>query len=165
MTSGEMVKEKSGSLGLVLNLENTNTGVIMFYDNLIMSGDLLTRTYNTLSIGIDHSNMGSVIDPIGNPLSKRSTFFFYSLSKIFSFFGQIKRSVELKAPGIISRQPVYETLFTGTAPVDTVFPIGLGQRELIIGDRQTGKTTIASDSFLNQSSIDFLLIKFSFFFF
>ena len=155
-----MVREKGGYLGLVLNLENTSTGIVMFQDNIVMSGDLLTRTHSTLNLSINHSYMGSAFDPVGTPLSFKNSLDSISLSSLLDFFGLIKRPVELKAPGIIMRQPVYETLPTGITAVDAVFPIGLGQRELIIGDRQTGKTSIASDTFLNQSALDFFYVRF-----
>lgn len=159
VTAGEMIQDTSGNSGLVLNLEFNSTGIVMFNDNVSMSGDLLKRTFNTLSVSIDFYTLGNVWNSIGNVLSEFPTIGNFSVDAVFCLFGTIIRGVELKAPGIIVRQPVYETVFTGLGSVDSVFPIGSGQRELIIGDRQTGKTTVAFDSFLNQSGLDFYVSK------
>ena len=159
VTSGEMVQERGGYMGLVLNLEVTYTGIVMFEDNIVMSGDYLNRTFNTLSIFIDFDIMGSVLTPLGKMLTKTGSFCKFNFKSILNLFGQILRGVELKAPGIIFRQPVYETVLTGVVCIDAVFPIGFGQRELIIGDRQTGKTSIAVDTFLNQANLDCIIFK------
>ena len=153
VTSGEMVRDINNNIGLVLNLEQSWTGVVMFDDNIVMSGDRLFRLFNVLSISSDPSMLSNVFNPIGDPLSGDHKLNNQYIDNVFEEFGQIIRGVELKAPGIIVRQPVYEPLFTGYIGVDGILPLGQGQRELIIGDRQTGKTAIAVDTILNQWSL------------
>jgi F0F1-type ATP synthase alpha subunit len=132
----------------------------MFDDNIIMSGDRLFRLFNVLSISSDPTMLSNVFNPIGDVLSGDNSLNKINLYLILNEFGKIIRGVELKAPGIIARQSVYEPLFTGYIGVDGIIPLGQGQRELIIGDRQTGKTAIAIDSILNQSNISILLNKY-----
>lgn len=154
VTSGEMVEDSSGRMGLVLNLETEQTGVVMFSDNTIRSGESLFRLFSTLNIKVDPLMMSNVFDSIGLMLNKASLINFISILDLINETGIISRNVEVKAPGIIVRQPVYEPLVTGIVGIDSVLPLGQGQRELIIGDKQTGKTAIAIDVFLNQSNID-----------
>ena len=153
VTSGEMVSDDSGQLGLVLNLESKQTGIVLLSESDLGAGDFLKRLYQTLSISTDVSVLSNVFDAVGTFLNKQNHLFQNVISNISSEFGKIFRGVELKAPGIIVRQPVYEPLNSGILGVDALLPLGLGQRELIIGDRQTGKTAIAVDVCLNQSTI------------
>ncbi len=141
--SGEIV-EFSGVYGMALNLEDSSVGVVIFGDDSgIKEGDIVKRTKRIVQIDVDENLLGRVIDPLGAPLDGK---------------GEIKckhsRRIELKAPGIVKRQPVNEPLQTGIKAIDTMIPIGRGQRELIIGDRQTGKTAIAVDTIINQKGKD-----------
>lgn len=156
VTSGEMVEDAFGTVGLVLNLETDKTGIVMFNDNIIKAGDTLFRLFSTLSILIDPLLLSNVVDSIGSVLNQTNILNTIETPKIIKETGVIRRNVELKAPGIIVRQPVYEPLVTGILGIDSILPLGQGQRELIIGDKQTGKTAIAIDVFLNQSNIDVL---------
>ena len=138
--SGEIVKFSNGVEGMALNLEDSSVGVVIFgEDSGIKEGDVVKRTKKIVSIGVGEELLSRVIDPLGHPLDGK---------------GKIDttdtRLVELKAPGIVKRQPVSEPLQTGIKAIDTMIPIGRGQRELIIGDRQTGKTAIAIDTIINQ---------------
>ncbi len=138
--AGEMVEFQSGLKGMVLNLEADTVGVvIMGDDRSVMQGDGVKRTGQILSTPVGMSMLGRVVDALGNPIDGG---------------GPIKtkdfRVVETKAPGIISRKSVHEPVQTGIKSIDTLIPIGRGQRELIIGDRQTGKTAIAIDTIINQ---------------
>ncbi|XVN41557.1 MAG: F0F1 ATP synthase subunit alpha [Rickettsia endosymbiont of Argas persicus] len=138
--SGEVVEFESGVKGLVLNLENDNVGaVIMGDDNQVEQGDKVTRTKHVLEVPVGTALLGRVVDALGNPIDGK---------------GDIKsteyRHIELKAPGIIDRMSVSEAVQTGIKAIDSLIPIGRGQRELIIGDRQTGKTAIAIDTIINQ---------------
>ena len=162
VTSGEMVVDVYNNIGLVLNLEQSWTGVVMFDDNVVMSGDRLFRLFTVLSISSDPSMLSNVFNPIGVALSGDHKLQNLYLDDLFEEFGAVIRGVELKAPGIISRQPVYEPLFTGYIGVDGILPLGQGQRELIIGDKQTGKTAIAIDTILNQSNMNVILDKYLF---
>ena len=154
VTSGEMVEDSHGGLGLVLNLETEQTGVVMFSDNTIRSGESLFRLFSTLNIKIDPLMLSNVFDAVGAILNKTNYVNSINIIDLIIETGIISRNVEVKAPGIIVRQPVYEPLVTGIVGIDGILPLGQGQRELIIGDRQTGKTAIASDVFLNQANID-----------
>ena len=154
VTSGEMVEDSHGGLGLVLNLETEQTGVVMFSDNTIRSGESLFRLFSTLNIKIDPLMLSNVFDAVGAILNKTNYVNSINIIDLIIETGIISRNVEVQAPGIIVRQPVYEPLVTGIVGIDGILPLGQGQRELIIGDRQTGKTAIASDVFLNQANID-----------
>ena len=140
--SGEYVEFESGSRGMVLNLEEYNVGIALFeHDPSIKEGSIVKRTGKIVEIPVGDNLLGRVIDPIGNPIDG---------------LGPIEvmqtRPVELKAPGIIARQPVCEPIQTGIKAIDSMIPIGKGQRELIIGDRKTGKTAIAIDTIINQKN-------------
>ncbi|WP_419234995.1 F0F1 ATP synthase subunit alpha [Rickettsia endosymbiont of Nabis limbatus] len=138
--SGEVVEFESGVKGLVLNLENDSVGaVIMGDDNQVQQGDKVKRTKEVLEVPVGTALLGRVVDALGNPIDGK---------------GDIKskeyRHIEMKAPGIIDRTSVIEPVQTGIKAIDSLIPIGRGQRELIIGDRQTGKTAIAIDTIINQ---------------
>jgi F-type H+-transporting ATPase subunit alpha len=141
--AGEMVEFSSGVKGMALNLENDNVGVVLFgNDRLILEGDLVRRTNFIVDVPVGPSLLGRVVDGLGNPIDG-----------LGAITGEERRRVELKAPGIIPRKSVHEPMQTGLKCVDSLVPVGRGQRELIIGDRQTGKTAIALDCFLNQRSL------------
>jgi F-type H+-transporting ATPase subunit alpha len=140
--SGELVEfEKTGLMGIVLNLEEDNVGVVLLGDgNDILEGNKVKRTGRIASLQVSEEMVGRVIDTLGKPIDGK---------------GEIKGKkfelpLERKAPGVIYRQPVNEPLQTGIKAIDAMIPIGRGQRELIIGDRQTGKTAIAIDTIINQ---------------
>lgn len=162
VTSGEMVSDDFGQLGLVLNLESKQTGVVLLSYSNLSSGDFLYRLYQTLSISTDIDVLSNVFDAVGSYLNKHNNLNNTNIANWANEFGSVSRGVELKAPGIIVRQPVYEPLNSGILGIDALLPLGLGQRELIIGDRQTGKTAIAIDVCLNQSTINPLTNKYMF---
>jgi len=129
--------------GMALNLENDNVGVVVFgNDQLIREGDIVKRTEYIVDAPVGEALLGRVVDGLGNPIDGQG-----ALPKDTE-----RRRVEIKAPGIIPRQSVHEPMATGIKIVDALIPIGRGQRELIIGDKQTGKTAIAVDTILNQKS-------------
>ena len=138
--AGEMVEFPGGTMGMALNLEIDNVGVVIFgSDRDIKEGDLVKRTSSIVDVPVGMELLGRVVDGLGNPLDGKGPV----KSK--------KRSVaDVKAPGIIPRKSVHEPMATGLKSVDSLIPIGRGQRELIIGDRQTGKTAVAVDTILNQ---------------
>ncbi|HIA19152.1 MAG TPA: F0F1 ATP synthase subunit alpha [Planctomycetaceae bacterium] len=138
--AGEMVEFPSGVQGLAFNLEENSVGVIILGDYLtINEGDEVRATGQLLSVPVGEVVLGRVLDPLGNPLDGKGP-----------LNSQERRPVEFLAPGVAERQPVAEPLQTGLKAVDAMTPIGRGQRELIIGDRKTGKTAIAIDTILNQ---------------
>jgi F-type H+/Na+-transporting ATPase subunit alpha len=138
--AGEMVEFSSGAKGLVLNLEADSVGVVIMGDDRgVKQGDIVKRTGEILQIPVGREYLGRVVDALGNPIDGKG--------KIKS---KEKKLVEVKAPGILSRKSVHEPVQTGIKAIDALIPIGRGQRELIIGDRQTGKTTIAIDTIINQ---------------
>ena len=142
--SGELVEFPGDVMGMVFNLEEDNVGVILFGDEtLIKEGDLVKRTMRVVEIPTGKAMLGRVVSPLGVPLDGK---------------GKIKTEVQLpverKALGVIQRQPVKEPLATGIKAIDSMIPIGRGQRELIIGDRQTGKTAVAVDTIINQRGKD-----------
>ena len=143
--AGEMVEFSDGSKGMALNLENDNVGVVIFgEDRTIKEGDVVKRTGAIVDVPVGKELLGRVVDALGNPIDGKG-----ALSK------KLKRSrVEVKAPGIIPRQSVNEPVQTGLKAIDSLIPIGRGQRELIIGDRQTGKTALAIDTIINQKEIN-----------
>jgi proton translocating ATP synthase F1 alpha subunit len=142
--AGEMVEFSSGVKGMALNLESDNVGVVLFGSDVAISeGDIVKRTGNIVDVNIGRGTLGRVVDALGNPIDGKGP------------LKNVKRSrVEVKAPGIIARKSVHEPMQTGIKAVDSLVPIGRGQRELIIGDRQTGKTAIAIDTILNQKEIN-----------
>ena len=143
--AGEMVEFEDGSKGMALNLENDNVGVVIFGDDRkIKEGDTVKRTNSIVDAPVGKELLGRVVDGLGNPIDGKGSL----SSKV-----QRKR-VEVKAPGIIPRQSVSEPMQTGLKSIDTLIPVGRGQRELIIGDRQTGKTAVAIDAIINQKKIN-----------
>ena len=143
--AGEMVEFNDGSKGMALNLENDNVGIVIFGDDKqIKEGDTVKRTKAIVDVPVGKELLGRVLDGLGNPIDGKG-----SLDK------SIKRKrVEVKAPGIIPRKSVNEPMQTGLKAIDSLIPIGRGQRELIIGDRQTGKTAVAVDTIINQKKIN-----------
>ena len=138
--AGEMVEFSSGIKGMALNLETDNVGIVVLgNDRDIQEGDIVKRTGSIVDVPIGMEMLGRVIDPLGNPIDGKGP------------IGTTQRQrVELKAPGIIPRKSVHEPMQSGLKSVDALVPVGRGQRELIIGDRQTGKTAIAIDTIINQ---------------
>src|SRR5215218_1344759 len=138
--AGEMVEFPSGVTGLAFNLEENSVGVIILGDYLkIEEGDEVKSTGRLLSVPVGHAVIGRVLDPLGNPLDGKGP-----------VVTTERRPVEFLAPGVAGRQPVREPMQTGIKAVDAMTPVGRGQRELIIGDRKTGKTIIAVDTIINQ---------------
>ncbi len=139
--SGELIEFSTGLKGIALNLEEDNVGAVLLgYSNDIKEGDTVKRTGLIASIQVGEGVVGRVIDSLGNPIDGKGP-----------IEGEtFEMPIERKAPGVIYRQPVNEPLQTGIKAVDSMIPIGRGQRELIIGDRQTGKTTVAIDTIINQ---------------
>ena len=143
--AGEMVEFAEGSKGMALNLESDNVGVVIFGDDRkIKEGDTVKRTKAIVDVPVGKELLGRVVDGLGNPIDGKGA---------LSVKTQRKR-VEVKAPGIIPRQSVSEPMQTGLKSIDTLIPVGRGQRELIIGDRQTGKTAVAIDAIINQKKIN-----------
>ena len=142
---GEMVEFSDGSKGMALNLENDNVGVVIFgEDKAIKEGDIVKRTGSIVDVPVGKELLGRVVDGLANPIDGKG-----ALDK-----GLKRNRVEVKAPGIIPRKSVSEPVQTGLKAIDTLIPIGRGQRELIIGDRQTGKTAVAVDTIINQKEIN-----------
>ncbi|MBW8360856.1 F0F1 ATP synthase subunit alpha [Chryseobacterium sp.] len=138
---GELVKFEGGIEGIVLNLAEDNVGVALLGESkLVKEGDTVNRTNRISSIKVGEGMLGRVVDTLGNPIDGKGPI----AGELFEM------PLERKAPGVIFRQPVNEPLQTGIVAIDSMIPVGRGQRELIIGDRQTGKTTVAIDTILNQ---------------
>ena len=143
--AGEMVEFDDGSKGMALNLESDNVGIVIFGDDrAIKEGDTVKRTNSIVDVPVGKELLGRVVDGLGTPIDGKG-----SLSKNIT-----RKRVEVKAPGIIPRQSVNEPMQTGLKSIDTLIPVGRGQRELIIGDRQTGKTAVAIDTIINQKAIN-----------
>ncbi|UEM20363.1 F0F1 ATP synthase subunit alpha [Skermanella mucosa] len=142
--AGEMVEFPNGLKGMALNLETDNVGVVIFGDDRdIKEGDVVKRTGAIVEVPIGRGLLGRVVDGLGNPIDGKGPLTDVVMSR-----------VEVKAPGIIPRKSVHEPMQTGLKAIDALVPIGRGQRELIIGDRQTGKSAVAIDAFLNQKGIN-----------
>jgi F-type H+-transporting ATPase subunit alpha len=142
--AGEMVEFPGGIRGMALNLEEDNVGVVVFgSDRDIREGDTVKRTGDIVSVPVGKGLLGRVVDPLGNPLDGKGP-----------IEAEANMKVDVKAPGIIPRKSVHEPMQTGLKAVDALIPVGRGQRELVIGDRQTGKTAIAIDAILNQKAIN-----------
>src|SRR6204780_2957820 len=146
--SFEMLDLPHGVTGLALNLESDNVGVVLFGEwEHVSEGDTVKRTGRLLDIPVGEALLGRIVDPLGNPLDGK---------------GEIEtsetRPAEHKAPGVVQRQPVKEPMLTGLKAIDSMIPIGRGQRELIIGDRQTGKTAIAVDAIINNKDRDLICV-------
>jgi F-type H+-transporting ATPase subunit alpha len=143
--AGEMVEFDDGSKGMALNLESDNVGVVIFGDDRrIKEGATVKRTNSIVDVPVGKDLLGRVVDGLGNPIDGKG-----NLSQTLK-----RKRVEVKAPGIIPRQSVNEPMQTGLKSIDTLIPVGRGQRELIIGDRQTGKTAVAIDTIINQREIN-----------
>jgi F-type H+-transporting ATPase subunit alpha len=139
--SGELVEFSSGLKGIVLNLEEDNIGVVLLGSSKnIVEGETVKRTGKIASINVNDNMLGRVVDPLGTPIDGKGPI----LDQTYEM------PLERTAPGVIYRQPVNEPLQTGIKAIDSMIPIGRGQRELIIGDRQTGKTSVAIDTIINQ---------------
>jgi F-type H+-transporting ATPase subunit alpha len=142
--AGEMVEFPGGIKGMALNLETDNVGIVIFGDDRdIKEGDTVKRTGDIVDVPVGKGMLGRVIDALGNPIDGAGP-----------IESTERRLVEVKAPGIIPRQSVFEPMQTGLKALDALVPVGRGQRELIIGDRQTGKTAVAIDTIINQKSIN-----------
>ena len=142
--AGELVEFNSGVSGLVLNLEEDNVGIALFgEDTEVAQGDLVRRTGKIAEVPVGEAMKGRVIDALGRPLDGKG-----------EIIAAGTRRIEVKAPGVVYRQSVKEPLQTGIKAIDAMIPIGRGQRELILGDRQTGKTAIAIDTIINQREED-----------
>ncbi len=142
--AGEMVEFPNGIRGMALNLESDNVGVVIFGDDRdIKEGDVVKRTGTIVDVPVGKGLLGRVVDGLGNPIDGKGP-----------IDSAERRRVEVKAPGIIPRKSVHEPMQTGLKAIDSLVPVGRGQRELIIGDRQTGKTAVAIDTILNQKGIN-----------
>jgi F-type H+-transporting ATPase subunit alpha len=142
--AGEMVEFPDGTKGMALNLETDNVGIVLFgEDRGIKEGDIVKRTKAIVEVPVGMGLLGRVVDGLGNPIDGKGP-----LTNVEY------RRAEVKAPGIIPRKSVHEPMQTGLKSIDSLVPIGRGQRELIIGDRETGKTAVAIDTILNQKTIN-----------
>ncbi|MPZ37318.1 MAG: F0F1 ATP synthase subunit alpha [Rhizobiales bacterium] len=142
--AGEMVEFENGVRGMALNLETDNVGIVIFgNDREIKEGQTVKRTRAIVDVPVGKEMLGRVVDALGNPIDGKG-----------AINATERRRVDVKAPGIIPRKSVHEPMATGLKAVDALIPIGRGQRELIIGDRQTGKTAIALDTILNQKPLN-----------
>ena len=146
--AGEMVQFSGGAMGMCFNLEENSVGIIILGDYLqIQEGDEVKTTGELLSVPVGDAMVGRVVDPLGNPLDGKGP-----------IVTNERRPLETAAPGVAGRQPVKQPLQTGIKAVDSMTPIGRGQRELIIGDRKTGKTAIALDTIINQKGGDVICV-------
>ncbi|HZC29276.1 MAG TPA: F0F1 ATP synthase subunit alpha, partial [Gaiellaceae bacterium] len=144
----EMLELEHGVVGLAFNLEEDDVGAALFGEwQHVKEGEPARRTGTVASVPVGEALLGRVVDPLGNPLDGQGP-----------IEATERRPLEFKAPGVVARQPVKEPLQTGIKAIDSMIPIGRGQRELIIGDRQTGKTAIAVDTILNQRDTDVVCI-------
>ncbi|MBT7526529.1 MAG: F0F1 ATP synthase subunit alpha, partial [Rhodospirillales bacterium] len=142
--AGEMVEFPGGIKGMALNLEADNVGIVIFGDDrTIKEGDTVKRTGDIVDVPVGKGLLGRVVDALGNPIDGKGP-----------IEATTRNQIEVKAPGIIPRQSVSEPMQTGLKAIDSLIPVGRGQRELIIGDRQTGKTAIAIDTFINQKGLN-----------
>ncbi|GJL94244.1 MAG: ATP synthase subunit alpha [Hyphococcus sp.] len=142
--AGEMVEFANGVKGMALNLEADNVGVVIFgEDREIKEGDTVKRTKSIVDVPVGKGLLGRVVDPLGNPIDGKGP-----------IEATERRLVDVKAPGILPRKSVHEPMQTGIKAIDSMIPVGRGQRELVIGDRQTGKTAICVDTILNQKDIN-----------
>ncbi len=142
--AGELVEFKSGIMGLVLNLEEDNVGIALFgEDTEVQEGDIVKRTGRVAEVPVGDNMKGRVVNALGQPIDGKGEIITSDI-----------RRIEVKAPGVVYRQSVSEPLQTGIKSIDAMIPIGRGQRELILGDRQIGKTAIAIDTIINQKDED-----------
>ncbi|HEY7554867.1 MAG TPA: F0F1 ATP synthase subunit alpha [Candidatus Binatia bacterium] len=148
VAAGELLEFPHGIFGVALNLEEDNVGAALFGEtHMIKEGDIVKRTGRIAEVPVGKELVGRVVDALGEPIDGRGP-----------IDSKVRRRIELKAPGIVARQPVKEPLQTGLKAIDGMIPIGRGQRELIIGDRQTGKTAVAIDAIINQKGGDVVCI-------
>ncbi len=148
VAAGELVEFPDGTVGMALNLEEDNVGVVIFgSDRNIKEGDEVKRTNRIAEVPVGEALLGRVVDPLGQPIDGKGPL---NTSET--------RRLEVIAPGIVTRKSVHETMSTGLKAIDAMVPVGRGQRELIIGDRQTGKTAIALDTIINQKGGDLICI-------
>jgi F-type H+-transporting ATPase subunit alpha len=139
--AGEMVEFSNGVKGMALNLEMDNVGIVIFGDDKdIHEGDIVKRTGDIVEVPVGKELLGRVVDALGNPIDGKGP-----------IKSKLNGRVDIKAPGIMPRKSVHEPMQTGLKAIDALIPIGRGQRELIIGDRQTGKTAIALDAILKKN--------------
>ena len=142
--AGELVEFPGGIKGMALNLETDNVGIVIFGDDrTIKEGDTVKRTGDIVDVPVGKELLGRVVDALGNPIDGKG-----------DIDAKERALVEVKAPGIIPRKSVHEPMQTGLKAIDSLIPVGRGQRELIIGDRQTGKTAVIIDTILNQKSVN-----------
>src|SRR4051794_35249289 len=144
--AGELVEfPTAGVKGMALNLETDNVGIVIFGDDTrIREGDTVTRTRDIVDVPVGKALLGRVVDALGNPIDGKGP-----------LVGVTERKrVEVKAPGIIPRKSVHEPMQTGLKAIDALIPIGRGQRELVIGDRQTGKSAVIIDTIINQKNVN-----------
>ena len=142
--AGEMVEFSNGVKGMALNLEMDNVGIVIFGDDKdIHEGDIVKRTGDIVEVPVGKELLGRVVDALGNPIDGKGP-----------IKSKLNGRVDIKAPGIMPRKSVHEPMQTGLKAIDALIPTGIGQRELIIGDRQTGKTAIALDAILNQKTVN-----------
>jgi F-type H+/Na+-transporting ATPase subunit alpha len=142
--AGEMVEFENGTKGMALNLESDNVGIVLFgSDRDIKEGQTVKRTGSIVDVPVGKELLGRVVDALGNPIDGKGP-----------IKAKLRARVDVKAPGIIPRKSVHEPMATGLKAIDALIPIGRGQRELIIGDRQTGKTAVALDTILNQKALN-----------
>ncbi|MCD6308637.1 MAG: F0F1 ATP synthase subunit alpha [Candidatus Latescibacteria bacterium] len=140
----ELIEFPHGVFGMALNLEEENVGCILFgEDRLVSEGDQVKRTGRVMSVPVGEAMLGRVVNPLGQPIDGKGDIEYSET-----------QTIDIKAPGVVVRQPVKEPLQTGLKSIDSMVPIGRGQRELIIGDRQTGKTALAVDTIINQKNTD-----------
>lgn len=146
--AGEMLEFPNNTYGIVLNLEENIVGAaILGEDTAIKEGDIVKRTGRIISVPVGEALLGRIVNPLGQPLDNKGT-----------IAAKNYRPVDVRAPGVIARQPVKEPLMTGIKAIDSMIPIGRGQRELIISDRQTGKTALVIDTIINQKNTDVFCI-------
>lgn len=146
--AGEMIEFENGAVGQVMNLEENSVGAVVLGDYLgVKEGDTVKATGNLLSVPVGEAMVGRVVDPLGRPLDGKG-----------AIVSEQRWPLEYTAPGIAARQPVTEPLQTGIKAIDSMIPIGRGQRELIIGDRKTGKTAVAIDTIINQRDTDVICV-------
>ena len=142
--AGEMIEFPGGLKGMALNLESDNVGAVIFGDDSgIKEGDTVKRTGTIVDVPVGKELLGRVVDGLGNPIDGKG-----------AINSKERRLAETKAPGIIPRRSVHEPVQTGIKAIDALIPVGRGQRELIIGDRQTGKTAVIIDTIINQKKIN-----------
>src|SRR5216117_3190915 len=146
--AGELLEFPHGVMGLALNLEESQVSVVLLGDYTeIREGDQVTRTGRIMEVPVGEALVGRVVNALAQPIDGKG-----------AIFSETSSALERLAPGVVDRQPVKEPLQTGLKAIDSMIPIGRGQRELIIGDRQTGKTALAIDTIINQKGLDLICI-------